>query len=370
MDVESEVEGIPEFILPPPIIPLKRYGHNFLDTKTYVVISFEKLGNNAIQFYDDTKYPAARLTISSKSSDLIPRSIILPIQDEFKVISFQIEDLDTFAIDFDIYPTFGSKVIGRSVASSKVFTERDSSSGRWHLELFDPRLRAIGRLSFDFQVVKPLHGLPLELAHFATYWKATSLFGSQPTSLVTGSSLSGDYARVYVQLTADGVPVLYPNWKINHHGLDVPVNILTYNQFAAIGAQQNDVTGTAAVRSMLHDDMASIHRTLLSSFVTLKDALELLPAYIHMELHVLFPTYSEEDKLNLGRTADMNDFADAILTVVFEHAKDLGGEGVGGTQGSLRSIVFSSFNQDICTVLNWKQPNCKLGEADSIAYDH
>ncbi|KAF2809681.1 ankyrin repeat protein [Mytilinidion resinicola] len=351
----GEGEGIPEFILPPPIIPLRRYGHNFLDTKTFVVISFENLGADALQFYDDHKYPAARLTISSKSSDLIPRNIMLPIQDEFKVISFQIENLDTFAIDFDVYPTFGSKVIARSVASSKIFTNESSSSGQWHLELFDPRLRAIGRLSFDFQVVKPFHGIPLEITHFATYWKATSQSDSHPTALITGSSLSGEYARLFVQLTSDGVPVLYPQWKITYQGLDVPVNILTYDQFANIGASQNASSSMAAstLQNTHGANVSQIHQILATSFMTLREALAILPAHIHVELHVLYPSRREEESLRLGPTPNINDFADALLSIVFEHARHLRGQ----KNGFLRSIVFSSFNQDICTALNWKQPN-------------
>jgi CDK inhibitor PHO81 len=362
MEIEGDVDGIPEFILPPPIIPFRRYGHNFLDTKTFVVISFEKVGKDAIRFYDESKYPAARLTISSKSSDLIPRNILLPIQDEFKVISFQIENLDTFSIDFDVYPTIGSKVIARSVASSKVFTERSKSTGRWHLELFDPRLRAIGRVTFDFQVVKPFHGIPLEITHFATYWKATSQLDSQPHTLITGSSLSGEYVRLFVQLTADGIPVLHPRWKVNHHGLEVPVNILTYEQFAAIGVHQTAAAATqlaAELSNASSSDIPAIYQILASSFITLKDALSVLPAHIHVELHVLFPSRLEEERLKLGPTHDMNAFADNVLSVVFQHARVLREQGAGEIDGTLRSVLFSSFNQDICTVINWKQPNCK-----------
>jgi CDK inhibitor PHO81 len=365
MDIEGDIEGIPEFILPPPIIPFRRYGHNFLDTKTFVVISFESVGKDAIRFYDDQKYPAARLTISSKSSDLIPRNILLPIQDEFKIISFQIENIDTFSIDFDVYPTIGSKVIARSVASSKVFTDRSKSTGRWHLELFDPRLRSIGQVTFDFQVVKPFHGIPLEITHFATYWKATSQLDSQPHTLITGSSLSGEYVRLFVQLTADGVPVLHPRWKINHQGLEVPVNILTHEQFAAIGAHQNAPTAAELATFLgnaTSNDIPAIYQALASSFITLKDALSLLPAHIHVELHVLYPSRLEEERLKLGPTHDMNEFADRMLSIVFEHARLLREQGAGEIDGTLRSVLFSSFNQDICTVLNWKQPNCTFVE--------
>jgi CDK inhibitor PHO81 len=51
----TDADGIPDLSLPPPIIPLRRYGHNFLDTKTFVQISFEEAGSDAILFYHDSK---------------------------------------------------------------------------------------------------------------------------------------------------------------------------------------------------------------------------------------------------------------------------------------------------------------------------
>ncbi|GAB7348116.1 hypothetical protein MBLNU459_g6135t2 [Dothideomycetes sp. NU459] len=358
--MSAEVEAIPDLSLPPPIIPLRRYGHNFLDTtKTFIVISFDTQDTEAIEFYGDNKYPAARLTISSKSSDLIPRNVPLPVQDEFKVISFQIENLDTFSIDFDIYPTFGSKVIARGAASSLVFSSRYSSSGSWHLELFDPRLRAIGRISFRYQVVTPFHGIPLEISQFATYWKATSQISSQPNALITGSSLTGDYVRLFVQATKDGVPVLYPQWAIPsnlaQYGVQNDlISRLTYEQFARIGQDfGKDAKTLATLLQSPPSDLRSLSQGVATSWATLKDALDILPAQVHLDLHVLFPTKTEEEQLRLGPTGNINTFVDAMLKVVFDHASKLRGT----TEGFIRSIVFTSYNANICTALNWKQPN-------------
>ncbi|KAF2398972.1 hypothetical protein EJ06DRAFT_543679 [Trichodelitschia bisporula] len=350
--MSKEADSIPPFILPPPIIPVRRYGHNFLDSKTFVIISFANLGYDAIQFYDDNKYPAARITISSKSSDLIPRNLLLPIQDEFKIISFQIDNLETFSIDFDIYPTFGAKVIARTVASSKVFTGRASSSDQWHLELLDPRLRAIGRISFNFQVVKPFSGIPLEITHFATYWKATNQT-PHSSSLITGSSLSGDYVRLFVQMTADGVPVLWPGWKVIHEGLAVPVGSLSYEQFVGVGRHQ----GAGNIESHISPStpLPQLHALFLSSFSTLASALSVLPPSLHVELHLLYPSRQDEETFGLRPPRDINAFADAVLGVVFEHARTTR-EGP-GVEGWLRSVVFSSANEDVCTAVNWKQPN-------------
>ncbi|KAI9776676.1 MAG: phosphate system positive regulatory protein pho81, partial [Candelina submexicana] len=349
-----DADAIPDFSLPPPIIPLRRYGHNFLDSKTFVQLSFEEAGSEAILFFHDSKYPAARLTIASKISDIIPRNLLLPIQEDTKIISFQVDNLDSFTIDFDIFPTFGSKVIARSVALSTVFSELNSSSGHTCLPLFDPRLRAIGQISFNFQVIKPFHGIPLEITHFATYWKATSLFDSQPSALVTGSSLSGEYVRLFVQLTSDGIPVLYSRWTLQHGGIEYPVGRLTYKQFAAIGGQSvklDEVLDT--LPDMRADNVAVIHQLLAFSFLSLRDVLAFLPPDIHVDLHVLYPTPAEERTSRLGPTLNLNDFADAVLTDIFDHARASREK----SADNVRSMVFSSYNHDACTALNWKQPN-------------
>lgn len=76
---------------------------------------------------------------------------------------------------------------------------------------------------------------------------------------------------------------------------------------------------------------------------------------MHLELHILYPTAKEEEEYGLGPTPNINNFADSLLTVVFEHARAMRER----TDGYLRSIVFSSSNADVCTALNWKQPNCE-----------
>ncbi|KAL6715086.1 phosphate system positive regulatory protein pho81 [Lecanora helva] len=354
VSVPLDADGIPDLSLPPPIIPLRRYGHNFLDNKTFVQFSFEAMGSDPVVFYHDSKYPAARLTISSKSSDVIPRNIMLPIQEESKIISFQIDSLDAFTVDLDIFPTFGSKVIAKSVALPNIFTAITNSSGQCCLPLFDPRLRAIGQLSFAFQVIKPFHGSPLDITHFATYWRATSQLDSHPSALITGSSLSGDYVQIFVQVTSDGVPVLYPRWTVNHHGIDVPISRMTCEQYFSIGSQQN--TGNRMMENLSKrttTDIAEIHRTLAETFISLGDVLALLPTNIHLEIQVLFPTVMQERGFGLRPSPNINDFADAILKEVFDHARTTKEQ----NPDFMRSIVFASYNPDICTALNWKQPN-------------
>jgi CDK inhibitor PHO81 len=349
-----DADAIPELELPPPIIPLRRYGHNFLDTKTFIQISFEENGDQPMIFFHDSKYPAARLTISSKLSDLIPKNILLPFQEDTRLVSFQIDNLDSFAIDFDVFPTYGAKVIAKTVALPSTFRALMSSSGRCCLPLFDPRLRAIGQITFNFQVIKPFQGKPLEITDFETYWKATSQFDHRPSAFITGSSLSGDYVQLYVQHTCDGVPVLWPIWTMDYMGIEFPVSRLMYSQFISAGSRNaSNASDLSALPESPLESIAEVHRILSNSAVSLQDALVLLPKGMHVNLHVLYPSSEEEKTLRLGPTVNINAFGDAILEVVFDHARALRER----TPDAMRSIVFSSYNPTVCTTLNWKQPN-------------
>jgi CDK inhibitor PHO81 len=354
MPMNIDADAIPELELPPPIIPLRRYGHNFLDTKTFIQISFEENGDQPMVFFHDSKYPAARLTISSKLSDLIPKNILLPFQEDTRLVSFQIDNLDSFAIDFDVFPTYGARVIAKTVALPSTFRALMSSSGRCCLPLFDPRLRAIGQITFNFQVIKPFQGKPLEITDFETYWKATSQFDHKPSAFITGSSLSGDYVQLFVQHTCDGVPVLWPRWTMDYMDIEFPVSRLTYAQFISAGSRHASKAGD--LRELPHhspSSIAEIHRILANSAVSLQDALALLPKGMHVNLQVLYPSAEEEKMLRLGPTVNINVFGDAILGVVFDHARALRER----SPDSMRSIVFSSYNPTVCTALNWKQPN-------------
>jgi CDK inhibitor PHO81 len=351
----QEVDGIPDLALPPPIIPLRRYGHNFLDTKTLVSISFPP-GPEAITFFNEGRYPAARITISSKLSDLIPRNIMLPIQEESRNVSFQIDSLNTFAVDFEVFPTFGSKVIAKSVALPDVFRATESSSGSCCLPLFDPRLRAVGQIKFDFQVIKPYHGDPLDITHFATYWKATGALDDQ-SGLVTGSSLSGDYLRLYVQLTRDAVPVVYPAFRLDYQGLQIPIGQLTCDELSRAMVQNRPSVRNliAGVNSRGYVSSTQELQTLTRSTMPLQDILADLRTDLHLNLEVLYPTRKEERALGLGPISDINTYANAILTKVFDHARSSKEK----TPDFMRSVVFTSCNPNICTALNWKQPNCE-----------
>ena len=346
-------DAIPPLDLPPPIIPLRRYGHNFLDTKTVVQLNFDETEEPAMVFFHDGKYPAARLTISSKMSDLIPKNIMLPFQEDTRLVSFQVDNLDTFTLDFDVFPTYGAKVIGKTVALPNTFRGGASGTSRCTLPLFDPRLRAIGQISFRTQVIKPFQGQPLEITDFETYWKATSQFEEHTSSFVTGSSLTGDYVRLYVQYTGDGMPVLWPTWTIPCGALDIPICRLTADQFDAITSNSPARALVAGLPGRQLDEITEVHRILATAGIPLADALPLIPHGMHVNVHVLYPLAEDEARFGLGPARDLNLFTDSVLSLVFDHARAQRAQ----SPDIVRSIVFSSYNPGACTALNWKQPN-------------
>lgn len=352
LPMSLDPDAIPELELPPPIIPLRRYGHNFLDTKTVVQISFEDAEEQPLIFFQDGKYPAARLTISSKVSDLIPKNIILPFQEDTRIVSFQVDNLESFSLDFDVFPAYGAKVIAKTVVLPSTFKTLQGNS-RCCLPLFDPRLRAIGQISFNIQVIKPFRGKPLEITDFETYWKATSQFNQPTSAIVTGSSLSGDYVRLFAQYTSDGVPVLWPRWTISCSGLDVPVCRLTLEQFNSLTERSTSRAELAQLPTKTAENMPEIYHILATAGITLQQALALLHSRMHVNIQILYPTPEEEKALSLGPALDVNVFVDSILNTVFDHARAQRAQ----SPDAVRSIVFSSYNPKLCTALNWKQPN-------------
>ncbi|CAG8751758.1 18159_t:CDS:2, partial [Racocetra fulgida] len=135
------------------------------------------------------------------TNGIIPHNIILPLGDDREVFSFQTDTLNKFSLEFDIFPTFGSKVIGKGVALPHVFNFTSSRERRNHLviegtggkcicPLFDTHLKVVGELSFEFAVVKPFQGVQLEIGgQVETYWKSTNTV-SLPGSVSDQSSIN------------------------------------------------------------------------------------------------------------------------------------------------------------------------------------
>lgn len=412
LDLDGEIDGIPSLSLPPPIIPFRTYGHNYLDKRALITVS---LTDSSVKLYklQDPNRPeqfstsSLKLVMTSRpddSSTTIPHTIVLPLADEREVFSFQVEALERFSIEWELMPTFGSKVIGKAVALPSLF-EGITDRKRFVLPLQDVYLKVVGEVSFELDFVKPFDGVQLEIGgRVETYWKSTlpgsntaaALAGHQrmtPTgssgasyltsaqdgiastnsssmsaasaspavavasaasalnagSFVTASSLSGEHLKIVVQVTKDGVAVAFPEFTLPVQGLDVYVGSVTGQQFKHFShsVQRNIEPSPTEVASMtLADWRLFIERSMMS----LEELLALLPISVGIDLDVLYPSSADVRGNPSLPKIEVNNFVDAILHTVYRSGTTT------STQTS-RKILFSSRSPTVCTALNWKQPN-------------
>lgn len=373
MDI-AEVDGIPDLSLPPPIIPLRRYGHNFLDnTKIILQLLFDSNSVSPVRFSDKGLLGAGRLTISTRNDNsFIPRTMLLPLSDVDRVVTFQVDSLDNFSMDMEVLSTFGTRTVAKAAVLPYVFKERHNRhifENEVILPLYDMRLKPVGEINFRYQVVKPFMGKPLEITKYDTYWKSTSQIEHSHSkvpaiSFVTASSLAGDYADVTVYITRDQHPVVTTNWNISIKGVEIPVGSLTLEKVLQLQNDEHEkVEETLASLSKI-TDASQVHSTLKNRIVPLTDLLRVVPIHINLNISVLYPTGLEvqESRFCLSCDTDLNSYVDEVLRVVFDHARqvrksNMQEHGVSNGPGPTRAILFSSANADVCAVLNWKQPN-------------
>ncbi|BGP37936.1 phosphate system positive regulatory protein pho81 [Rhodotorula kratochvilovae] len=377
-------DAIPDLSLPPPIIPFRVYGHSYIDEKRLVQIT---LGhpNTArapfpppIRLYDQPAHghaPSLKLVITPKpdsSGTSIPHSVILPLADEREVFSFQVDSLTDFSLEFDLFPTFGSKMIGKAVAVPSTFADL-KSQGSYVVPIVDPHLKVIGDIPFEINVVKPFGRAQLQIGgQFETYWKSTATLQTSAapgdgaggpnnpatSSVVTASSLSGEHVRIVVQVTADGHPVAYPLWRLPVDGFDVSVGDVRLEQFAALAKRLGKSVDPAQVGD--REDPSAWYQAIADALIPLEELLSILPASLGVNLELRYPTRSDVRRLSLSRTLEVNEFVDCVLSTVYKSIKasppSSSANGADSTPAH-RRIVLSSFNPVVCTALNWKQPN-------------
>lgn len=322
IDIEDgDIDGIPDLSLPPPILPFRKYGHNFLDKKIFVQLIFDATpfsssssfrpaideslmdrdinsssvlsspqslcsnplsdadvdppsvpGKKPIEFdKGNNSLPAGRLTIASRGDhNIIPQNIILPFSDTDRVVSFQVDSLENFAIDFEIYPTYGTRIVAKTAALSYVFNnpsgynflqngnkdqfpETLGAKNYCTLPLFDMRLHTVGKLNFAFQIVKPFSGEPLEITKFDTYWKSTSQVEQQaPSQNITpanGSHFVSSSVKPH-DSTQSQVQLLLQSQRSDSPVISNALNGIVSGFPSSAGTQNSSVSTTAMSSSI------------------------------------------------------------------------------------------------------------------------
>lgn len=390
----DDFEIIPSLSLPPPMAPLRVYGHDFLAKRCLVQLSlghpYSRGQEKAppIKLYSRSGsdenvlhiWSSLKLVMTSKSdTSVVPHSVILPLADSREVFSFQVQSLERFTLEVSLYPTFGSRVIGRATVHPATFTDIQDHKG-FVAYLVDHHLKTIGEVAFEVSCIKPFEGAQLEIGgRVETYWKS-KVTPSNPTqdhahqfqshrpigvftslspavrpapvpsqvvpANVTASSLSGDYMRLVVQVTRDGVPVIYPEFKLPIVGADVGVANVTCEQFEALSASQGRQLKAGGDPKSVADWRDHFDGVM----TTLKSVVELVPPDMGINLCLTYTREHDAQRLGIAHSCEVNEFVDSVLQVVYDAGRDTPG----------RRILFSSFDPTVCTALNWKQPNCEL----------
>lgn len=407
--LEKNADLIPDLQLPPPILPLRRYGHNYLEQKVLIELIFPTEREFITVFNSSTDLKPGRLTLTSNNSEIVPRNILLPLIDDNYNCVFQtdVESLNEFRIDFEIFPKFGTRLIAKTTALA--FSKIDTSSpeiNSLQLPLFNLRLKNIGELKFDYQVIFPYAGSLLETSKFDTYWKSSTSFVKSrqvlklntaggispnnylspllnngnalkspishskdlltneamltiPSSVVTATSLSGEYLRLKTCLLSDGTPVVCPHWSISiTENIDLYLPNLSLKQLNSLTNDLFDYTRVIHdLSNMTIKDIGLIKKLLRIIYLPLEVVLDVLSPEINLNLEIVFPSLYELEILPFVSSIqlNLNRFIDLTLTNVFDHIRTLKMKNPG--VGSSRSIIFLSANSLVCKILNWKQPN-------------
>jgi CDK inhibitor PHO81 len=157
----DELELIPSLALPPPIMPYRVYGHNFLDKACLVQILLGArtgpAGAGAVSLHprlsgiqSRDRYmhaaPALKLVLApGPDAASAPHSVALPLAQAGHVYAFQVPAVADLSLEFSLYPHHGTKTIGRALVLPAAL--RDAVFGRpLVVPILDHRLHAIGEV--------------------------------------------------------------------------------------------------------------------------------------------------------------------------------------------------------------------------------
>ncbi|KAJ9094462.1 hypothetical protein QFC21_006001 [Naganishia friedmannii] len=335
-------------------------------------------------------WSSLKLVMTSKhDATAMPHSIVLPLADERESFGFHVEDLDTFTLELSLYPTFGSKVIGRAIVLPSTF-RKVSDWETLTLPLMDHHLKTIGEVSCHVQCVKPFDGAQLEIGgRVETYWKSTtaapSTAGAQdhahqfqphrPLSIstsspsmrsvmqasnqktqtkepkesgfITASSLSGDYLHLVVQVTTDYQPVIFFDQYLPYPGLTFGVSEVSLKQYLQLGSQLQKSAEHQLDRVSGSASVTEWYQVIRSSLCSLEEVLAALPVNVGLNLEIRYKGKTAVERDGTLRILDMNRVADSILHTVYTSTGATRPDG----QKRNRKIIFSSFQTTL------KQPN-------------
>lgn len=397
----------------------------------------------------------SRLTNSVVES---PVTVDLPFEDQHGTATDPLVftlannlDISNVYVTFDIVPTYqyfapetdnwspsANKILGRGIALldsvySKVGPHLRSLNNTVTVPIMEQStLQIMGKVRFEFMYVTPFVHSQMSISRSDTYWKqlvSTRVIGHRGLgknfnnkkslqlgentveSFIAAASLGASYVEFDVQLTKDFVPVIYHDFLVAESGGDIPMHLLTSEQFFGLNEHEKESkqrfsyeksNANITKNFSLDDEMLAKYNrprtmssypsapnmsssveeeelekefrdqmarrmkltktwkekgfkgnargtSIASSFVTLKELFKRLPNNVGFNMELKYPMLDEAQHESMGEFAfDLNFYVDTILKVVYDE----------NTSG--RNILFSSFHPDICTLLSLKQPTMPI----------
>lgn len=303
--------------------PIKSFGHRFLnkdeqlilitlgttDTRDKLVaVDLNKISMSESFFTElDTALSLVVTCHNRNTKSIVEEPIVvdLPLEDQngcatdplvFK-LKYKQQIADVY-ITFDIVPTYQYpsnskskstlKILGRGVALlesvySKVGNNLRSLNNDVVVPIIEQSsLEIMGKLKFEFMCVKPFIHPQMSITRSDTYWKqlvSTRVIGHRGLgknfnnkkslqlgentveSFIAAASLGASYVEFDVQLTKDFVPVIYHDFLVAESGGDIPMHLLTAEQFLGFSDQEH-----SGKRTLFAYDKANQNGNVSKSF--------------------------------------------------------------------------------------------------------
>ncbi|XP_050426352.1 glycerophosphocholine phosphodiesterase GPCPD1 [Adelges cooleyi] len=236
------------------------------------------------------------------------------------------------------------------------------------------RHQPIGELKIDYFIVKPSKNIvctmekvktidwkssydPLDIGHRgsgSTFKKLISdcsnIRENTIASLREAANKGADFVEFDVQLTNDLVPIIYHDFKVSMAtrsktdilAEDVEMIQVPLKQFSFEQLQRLKIYHVKEPYSLSKGHFLNDTRNDYQPFPKLEKAFTNVDVNVGFNVELKWTMELQDGSYELENPFDMNLFVDKILQTTFEHA-------------NTRSIVFSCFHPDVCTMLRMKQ---------------
>lgn len=389
-------------------------------------------------YHDVIANPKTKFGIMIKAGGTKPtpaHCIELPMLENMinKPLRFATEDPNNVTLVFELFRSSstsdkGIQVIGTGIALLKCLRQglapkRESLVRDYTVPILENgRMTYLGTVTFSVLVITPFQSLYPPPRASPGFWKkdgSTQIVGHRGSganstaltnlqigentvqSFITATRQGASCVELDVQLTKDYLPVIFHDFLVMETGGDVPLHMLTSDQFMHLSRSQaprSDLLSSAEVRYLdknnldgglhpkprshsvnIYDDYRSrdliermryteegMHNNIKGNLrghsiqepsSTLEQILTKLPQSVAFNLEIKHPMLWEAQDRGMELYAiELNFFVDTILTTIFRLCDN-------------RNITLSSFSPEICIALACKQetfPILFINKAGSV----